>query len=576
MPRLTRRQLLASAASTALIGSAVSAHAAADDAQARRKVPRELDAFIRDYMKAMDAPGLTLALADARGAVAVATYGWADPAARTPVSDRHRFQIGSISKSFVAIVILQLQDEGRLDVHDPVFRHLPWLAAETSFGEISLHHLLTHTSGMPGDDPVFPDCADRRSRQASAPGTHFHYSNWGYAVLGQVIESVDGVTVAESIRRRILAPLGMNDSAGGIVTRDNARMAPSYLPLMPDRPFVRGAALAAAPYLIVQDASGCVAATPGDMARYLQMLVNQGAGPGGHILSRRGFELLSARHAPASEFGAGASYGYGLAVDELDGHRRLRHTGGMVSFMSSLQVDLDARVAAFSSVNAQLGYRPNAVTEYALRLMRAAAEKRKAPAAPPTDELTRVEQAEDYAGTYREAGGRDLKVSANGPHLFLSADGRTWPMQVVEEDTFAVDDPAWMPFSLRFERGTAGGAGTRPVVTALDHGERQYMREGHSRPMEHSTPDYRAWSGTYHSEDPWHGTVRILARGQRLWFEAGSSVPLEPIGPSLFRFANEPDSPETCEFGRIIDGKAQTLVNSGVMFRRIGDAGWPA
>lgn len=576
MPHLTRRQLLASAAGTALIGSAVSDQASAADAQARRSVPHELDAFIRDYMKAMDAPGLTLALADARGTVAVATYGWVDPAARTPVSIHHRFQIGSISKSFVAIVILQLQDEGRLDVHDPVFRHLPWLPAETSFGEISLHHLLTHTSGMPSDDPVFPDCMERRSRQASAPGTHFHYSNWGYAVLGLVIESVEGVSIAESIRRRILAPLGMNDSAGGIVTRDNARMAQSYMPSMLDRPFVRGAALAVAPCLIVQDASGCVAATPGDMAQYLQMLVNQGAAPGGHILSRQGFDLFSAHHTPADEFGNGASYGYGIAVDEFDGHRRLRHTGGMVSFMSSLQVDLDARVAAFSSVNAQLGYRPDAVTEYALRLMRAAAERRKAPAAPPTDELTRVETPNEYTGSYREPGGHSVTVAAHGPYLFLSDGGRTWPMQVVDEDTFAVDDPAWMPFSLRFERESPRADGARPVVIALDHGERQYFRDGQNRPGNPGSPDLRAYPGTYHSEDPWHGTVRILARGQRLWFEAGSSVPMKPIGPSLFRFDNAPDSPETCEFGHFVSGRAQTLLNSGVMFRRIGDAGWPA
>ena len=76
---------------------------------------------------------------------------------------------------------------------------------------------------------------------------------------------------------------------------------------------------------------------------------------------------MSTPYIKASEFSETASYGYGIAVDTLDGHKILRHTGGMVVFASSIHVDLDGGVAAFASINAMQGYRPTAVTEYAVR-----------------------------------------------------------------------------------------------------------------------------------------------------------------------------------------------------------------
>ena len=116
---------------------------------------------------------------------------------------------------------------------------------------------------------------------------------------------------------------------------------------------------------------GCIASTPGDMARYARMLLNHGQGPHGRIVSEQSFALMSTPHIKAPEFSQTASYGYGIAVDTLDGHKILRHTGGMIAFASSIHVDLDGGVAAFASINAMQGYRPTAVTEYAARLLRA-------------------------------------------------------------------------------------------------------------------------------------------------------------------------------------------------------------
>src|SRR5262249_17298581 len=108
------------------------------------------------------------------------------------------------------------------------------------------------------------------------------------------------------------------------------------------------------------------------MGLYASMLANRGQGPKARVLSEESFALLVKPWIKADEFGPKASYGYGLMIDEMDGHTIARHTGGMVSFMSALQVDLDENVSAFASINAMQGYRPNPVAAYALKALGAA------------------------------------------------------------------------------------------------------------------------------------------------------------------------------------------------------------
>src|SRR5262249_11659829 len=123
-------------------------------------------------------------------------------------------------------------------------------------------------------------------------------------------------------------------------------------------------------------------------------------------------------------FGPTASYGYGIAVDTLDGHKILRHTGGMISFASAIHVDLDEGVGAFASINAMQGYRPNPVAQFAIRLMRAQRNNKGLPAAPVFRPATFVENAADYAGTYHAADGRGLEFVAEKDRLSLRHDGK--------------------------------------------------------------------------------------------------------------------------------------------------------
>ncbi len=535
---------------------------------------RTLDRFIAGYCEAMNAPGLTLGLANAAGTIRTAAYGYVDIAAKLPVSTSHLFEIGSISKSFVALTILQLHDEQKVDLQAPIRSYLPWLSMETPYGEILVHHLLTHSSGMPDDAPLIPSSPERRPRQALKPGTEFHYSNWGYDALGRLIEAVDGRPWPAAVTARILKRVGMSDTSPTITSASRARIAQSYMPLHDDRPYPRHGALVPAGNLSVEFAAGSIASTPKDMSLYMQMILNHGEIRGGRIVSEESFRLFSTPHIAAPAFGPAASYGYGIAVDKLDGHVRLRHTGGMVSFMSAIHMDLDAKIGAFASINAQLGYRPNPVAQLALQLLRSEKEGGKAPAMPPFDAAAKVEAADDYSAIYTSAAGRRIEIRAAADRLTLMADGRTIPLQQSDDGNFIADQPGFDLFPIVFERAEAAPAGAgdkaKAPVTALSYGADWYARAGYQgeEALEPSAV-LAKYVGEYYSENPWFGTVRVVQRQRQLWM--GGTDPLISIGNHLFRIGTELSSPGVVEFSQWIGEKPSLLWVEGNPFLRIGE-----
>jgi D-alanyl-D-alanine carboxypeptidase len=536
---------------------------------------RTLDRFIAGYCAAMNAPGLTLGLANAEGTVRVASYGYVDLAAKVPVSSSHLFEIGSITKSFVGLTILQLHEEKKVDLQAPIRSYLPWLSMETNFGEILVHHLLTHSSGMPDDAPLIPLSPERRPRQALKPGSEFHYSNWGYDVLGRLIEAADGRPWQSAVAARILKPVGMDETSPTITSASRPRIAQSYMPLHDDRPYPRHGALVPAGNLAVEFAAGSIASTPKDMSLYMQMLLNHGEIRGGRIISEESFKLFSTPHIPAPPFGPTAGYGYGIAVDQLDGHVRLRHTGGMVSFMSAIHMDLDAKIGAFASINAQLGYRPNPVAQLAVQLLRSEKEHGKPPAVPAFDAAAKVESAESYSAIYTSGSGRHLEIKHAADRLDLVADGRTFPLQQSDDGNFIAEQAGFDLFPIIFERAevssAAAGDKSKPPITALSYGADWYARAGYqAQAALEPSAALAKYVGEYYSENPWFGTVRVVQRQRQLWM--GGTDPLIPIGDHLFRIGAEATSPGVAEFSALIGEQPNFLWIDGVQFRRIEQA----
>src|SRR5919197_5876831 len=169
--------------------------------------------FARMRLHGMSWAGISIGLTTRDETLGVVTDGFADLDSREPVRPDHLFQLGSIGKSFTAIALLQLHEEGRLDLRAPVTEYLPWFEVKRR-PPITIHHLLTHTSGLFTGMEISTDGAFdvwwlREEELGFAPGTDYSYSNMGYRTLGLVLEAITGSPYAEEIGARILRPLGM-------------------------------------------------------------------------------------------------------------------------------------------------------------------------------------------------------------------------------------------------------------------------------------------------------------------------------------------------------------------------------
>jgi CubicO group peptidase (beta-lactamase class C family) len=197
------------------------------------KAPNALAAAVDDLLttaEKADRFSGSLVVVDGGKTVLEKSYGMADRDAKKLNTKDGIFRLGSVSKQFTATAILTLAEEGKLAVEDPLRKYLPELPRENFSKDgvdVTLHHLLSHTSGI-GDarsTPWFKERAWFRTIDPKEyvavgaqlpmkrqPGTKFEYSNWGYYLLGLVVERVSGQAYADFMRARFFGPLGMNDT----------------------------------------------------------------------------------------------------------------------------------------------------------------------------------------------------------------------------------------------------------------------------------------------------------------------------------------------------------------------------
>jgi len=233
----------------------------------------------------------------------------------------------------------------------------------------------------------------------------------------------------------------------------------------------------------------------------------------------------------------------------------LRHTGGMISFASSIHVDLDGGVAAFASINAMQGYRPTPVTQFAVQLMNG-----KTPVAPGLPDAD-VADASDYVGVYTSANGKKVEVMAEGGRLALLNGAAAIPLEQTGGDVFVSSAPGWEHFPLLFGR-------TQGHVVELAYGSDWYTNARYQGTRSYEEPaELLAFAGFYQSDSSWSGSVRIVLRKGSLW--ADGATLLQPIGNGLFRMGEETWGPDTAEFHYVAEGKAQLLKLNGADYWRV-------
>jgi D-alanyl-D-alanine carboxypeptidase len=513
------------------------------------------------------APGLALAVTDGNDTLGAVVRGFADVAAGRPIRVDTRFQIGSISKSFAALCILQEEARGTVALDVSVNELLPWLELPEPFGPITLHHLLTHTSGLMTGIEHGPwgkaDALRARSYPPTfAPGERFSYSNLGYKLVGHVLERVTSMPVHALLQQRILGPLGMTRSVGAILEEDRADAAVGYEPLLSDRPAHLQSQLAPAPWQVSNVADGSIVSTVADLCAYARVVLSGGRGPSGALLELDRFERWIGPYVDAEE--RGTRYGYGWNVADLDGRRTVQHSGGTLGFESLLTIWPDEGLAVALCLNGY-GLR-DALGSYALNVVSAAVGARPAPDPVQPEPPERIADADSLAGRF-VGGDRTIELDAADGGLVL----RSGPLAVRlerwpdEPDTFAVPHPAFDRHLLRVARDQTG------AVLGVSLGPRWYGREGASLDEEPPvTPGWDAFAGLYRSDAPWVRAITVYERRGLLlaaWPSSGEEYELTPLPKGWFA-VGDPTLPRRARFLDMVEGRAQTLEYNGAILTR--------
>lgn len=342
---------------------AVTAPVVAQVAPPRPEAVADLDAWAPSFLAENQIPGVLVALASGGEVVTSRAYGLANVELGVPVTDSTVFEIGSISKQFVSVVVMMLVEEGAVGLDDAVQAHLPEIPSEW-YGT-TVRQLLTHTSGIPDYEEIgtydtyqhrlTPEAVLRiaQSRPVDfAPGTGFYYSNTGYFLLSRIVERVEGLPLGEVLATRIFDPLGMTQT----------RMADPWV-LIPNR--AAGYWVDKTNTLINRWATepsstlgaGGLLSSIGDLARWDEAL------DGESLLSDASKESmwtpvrLPGGVVPRWPGGAPAEYGFGWQLDRLGGLRAQSHSGQVAGFVAYFArfPDQDAAVIVLTN-----RYRANA------------------------------------------------------------------------------------------------------------------------------------------------------------------------------------------------------------------------
>ena len=313
-----------------------------------------LESFIFDKMAASGLPGLSIALVKGDELVYARGFGQRDIERGFPATPETLYCVGSVTKSFTALAIMQLAEQGKLSLDDPVNEYLPFEVKPR--GEaIRLKHLLSHTTGIPalayaeallrhasgtggrhlpiaGPEDIITFAADAQDWVETAPGERWFYFNEGYAMLGQIIEKVSGQDYNDYIKDKILAPLEMTCSffaKDEVDAQDDVAI-----------PYILSKDAAPRPgrylYRNIRSEGGLISSVL-DLSHYLMMYLGKGQG----VISEASVEAmlepriplpwqsnpsLFAEDTPADPVG---HYGYGLSTEDFLGEILVGHGGSV-------------------------------------------------------------------------------------------------------------------------------------------------------------------------------------------------------------------------------------------------------
>jgi CubicO group peptidase (beta-lactamase class C family) len=365
-----------------------------------------LDNFFTGQMAQYHFTGATLSIVKDGQLFFSKGYGSTNTAGTTPVSPAQTvFRVGSISKLFVATALMQLAEQGKIRLADPVNRYLPDFKLDERFGlPITIGNLLTHTAGFE-EREIGITTLDKAARQplgeylkqhlpalVEPPGGQesYAYSNYGYALAGYIVETVSGKSFDLYVRENILQPLDMRYSSFTLTPELEALRATGYRYTFDN--------LEAIPYDYQQIyPAGALNSTADDIAHFMQAQLGDGRYNNAQVLQPASLQEMQTRqygHHPALN---GITFGF----DEYyqNGLRTLYHEGNWPGFASLLLLIPEKKVGIFVSYNRDINIpREKLVQQFIDRFYPAAA-----PAQPIKSIASNQNEVEKFAGVYRSS-----------------------------------------------------------------------------------------------------------------------------------------------------------------------------
>lgn len=524
-------------------------------------IARELERFVQHEMTDKDLPALSIALVDDQQIVWARAFGQSDPERKKPATTGTVFRIGSVSKLFTDIAVMQLVERGVLDLDEPVTKYIPEFQPKNPFGTpITLRQLMSHRSGLLREPPVGnyfetsePSLADtvlslNQTELVHAPGTRTKYSNAGIAVVGYVLEKTQDKPFAEYVKEAVLEPVGLERSSfapePGLV-KDLAR---AYMWTLDGDMFV------APTFELGMSPAGCMYSTVTDLSRFISLLINHGKGIRGPVVQP---ETLEKMWTPQyAEPGQKEGFGLGFHVSEIGGQRCVSHNGAIYGFATALNVLPEAELGV--SVVATLDAANSVTGRLAQRALKLMLDLKAGKPLEPM-ELSQpipLEMVPMLEGHYSSEKSSVELIEKEG-ELFLSTSTGLYALRMLGERV-VLDDAHGYTESLSFDGGQ------------VKIGSRVYTRSEALKPE----PVPERWKGLI-GEYGWdHNILYVLERGGELYtlIEWFFLYPLTEESPDVFAF---PDfglySGEKMVFGRDESGRATEVRASGVVFKRRAD-----
>jgi len=372
---------------------------------------RLFSAWLDGQIAWRELPGVAVGVVSDQELVWAQGFGFADIATERPMTPDTRFRMASHSKLFTATAIMQLREQGKIQLDDPVSDYLPWFQvkpAEPDDPPITIEHLLTHGSGLPREagphwtTREFPTQEELQNlipeRQAAfSPDVRYKYSNLAFAIAGMVVEAVSGQTWADYIQTNIFDPLGMSSSS---VDTPVEGMATGYTARLRDGSreevgFVNARGMGAATGLT---------STVEDMARFVSAQFRKGPRGGDRILGTASLREMHRVRMLDNDWTNG--HGIGFWVQRLDGKVYIEHGGGYPGYTTNTSIQLDSKVGVIVLTNTNDSY-PSHIAQQLLNTVGIAVAK--AAKVEPTTVPWDPSWAR-FAGLYRWPGGAESQV----------------------------------------------------------------------------------------------------------------------------------------------------------------------